>query len=277
MDLENNPRMEEWFLVVGDWFRQTSKTWYYALVLLLIIAIPLYMLLKLLFGQFLMSTIVPPHINYTEVSKFPLSISEKKIFDLGNGTYSGYVRIKNSNPDWGVPDQGYSFDFKSATGSSLLVASGSTFVLPGTEKIVVLPRFSPPQGSPAPTTLDFTLRDGSFVRPPALPQLNLEIQRRSVDLQVNQTIVNAVIVNRTAFTLRRVDLPILLFDNSNQIMGVNYTNINDLHSSESRSFQTVWYNRITNVSRVEILPEINVYNRDIFATVEGTNPFDDLD
>jgi hypothetical protein len=272
MDLEQNERVEEWFLVVGDWVRDTPRAWFYAFAGILVAAIPLYMFMGLVFEGILISSIVPIRVNYQEVSKLPLEVIDKKIFPLENGTYSGYIRVKNPNSDWGVPVQAYRVDFKDASGTSVMGANGSTFVLPATEKNIVFPRFS---SSAVPTQLDFSLGETLFIRPPNLPTLNIEIERRSLDSQVNQTKVNAVIVNRTPFKIARVDLPVLLFDSAGQVIGANYTNINDLTSAESRSFQYVWYNRINNVARVEIIPELNIYNRDIFVTGPGQNPFDD--
>jgi hypothetical protein len=122
--------------------------------------------------------------------------------------------------------------------------------------------------------LDLQLGETRFIRPPNLPALTLEIQRRSTSYQSGQTLVNAVIFNRTPFKISRVELPVLLYNSANQVIGANYTNINDLNSNESRSFQYVWYSRINNVARVEIIPEVNIYNRDIFVSLPGQNPFD---
>jgi hypothetical protein len=74
-----------------------------------------------------------------------------------------------------------------------------------------------------------------------------------------------------------VDIPVLLFDRNNQLIGANYTNINELESAEGRSFQYTWYSRINNLTRVEIVPEVNIYSRDIFQTPEGKNPFDNIE
>jgi hypothetical protein len=274
MALDQNERVEEWFLIVGDWVRDTPKIWFYALIGILVVAIPLYMFVDLMFERILVNSIVPIRVNYQEVSKLPLEIIDRKIFALENGTYSGYIRVKNPNSDWGVPSQAYNVDFKNASGDSVMNTNGSTFILPASEKNIVFPRFS---ASSAPTRLDFTLSDTTYTRPPNLPTLSLEIQRRSFDSMVNQSTVNAVIVNRTPFKIARVDLPVLLFDAGGQVIGANYTNINDLASAESRSFQYVWYNRINNVARVEIIPELNIFNRDIFVTGPGQNPFDDLE
>ena len=273
MDLEQNDRMQEWFLVLGDWFRETPKSWFYAAVAVMVLAIPMYMFLNLMFENIMIGALTPIRVNYTEVAKAPLEIVEKKIFSLGNGTYSGYVRVKNTNSDWGVPEQPYSFSFK-AGGTSVLSSSGSTFILPFSEKNIVFPRFS---AASAPTTLDFQLGETAFIRPPKMPTLELEIQRRSFELLVSESAVNAVIVNRTPFKISRVDLPVLLFDSSGQVIGANYTNINDLASAESRSLQYVWYNRINNVARVEIIPELNIYNRDLFVAGPGQNPFDNIE
>lgn len=272
MALDQNERMEEWFLIMGDWFRETPRSWFYALVGVLVIAIPLYMVVDLMVERILINNLKPIRVNYQETSKLPLEVVDRKIFALDNGTYSGYIRIKNSNSDWGVPSQAYRVEFKDAAGNNVMSANAVTFVLPSSEKNVVFPRFS---SSTAPTRLEFSMSESQFIRPPNLPTLDLEIQRRSLDSQVNQTAVNAVIVNHTPFKISRVDLPVLLFDAGGQVIGANYTNINDLASAESRSFQYIWYNRINNVARVEIIPELNIYNRDIFVTLPGQNPFDD--
>jgi hypothetical protein len=272
MDLEQNDRMGEWLLIVGDSFRSTGRRWFYALAVILVISFPAFFLVKFMFEQALIGTVNPITINYQETTKLPLEITERKIFNLGNGTYSGYARIKNSNSEWGVSNQAYSAQFKTLGGTDVMSINNTTFILPFSEKIVFFPRFSSPN---EPKTLDIALHNTQFVRPTALPNIDLEIQRKSLDSQVDQTEVNAVIVNRSPFKLSRVDLPVLLLDSKNQVVGVNYTNINDLASSESRSFQYVWYNRINNVSRIEIIPQINIYDRNIFVTGQGANPFDE--
>lgn len=274
MNFEENDRAEEWFLIIGDWFRSTHRRWFYALLLVIAMAIPLQIFLKYSFRQVFVSSISELRVNYEPVTKLPLEVVETKVFDLGNGTYSGYARVKNNNSDWGVPEQKYIFAFLAGSGEQVMASSGATFILPFSEKIIAFPRF---QSDKAPNRINFTLQQSEFIRPPQLPVVNFEIQRRSLSSEVNQTIVSAVIVNRSPFRITRVDLPVLLFDNQNRIIGVNYTNINDLTSNESRSFQYTWFNRINNVSRIEIIPELNPYNRDIFGAVPGQNPFDDLE
>jgi hypothetical protein len=268
--VNNNSRKEEFFLIIGDQFRSTNKLWFKAALFILILAIPMYFILKISFTQVFIAGIRPVQIIHQEATKAPLEVIEKRVFDLGDGTYTGFVRVKNNNSEWGVPEQGYRFEFKSSSGSLITGTDGTTFILPFSEKLIVFPRFSSPN---KPSTVNFVLKDTHFIRPPNMPTLELEIQRKSLDLQTTQTLVNAVIVNRTPFTIRRVDMPVLLYDSKNQIIGVNYTNINDLKSSESRSFQYIWYNRINNVARVEIITELNIFDKDIFLTGPGNNPF----
>ncbi|MBX4188264.1 MAG: FxLYD domain-containing protein [Candidatus Doudnabacteria bacterium] len=274
MNLQENERVEELLLIIGDQFRSTSKLWFYAVGIVLIAAIPLQIFLKFTFENVIASAVSPLKITYPQVEHQPLEMTDKKIFDLGDGTYSGYARIKNPNPEWGVPELKYSYQFSGTGGSSIMSAGNMTYVRPASEKVIAFPRFTSPS---KPTSLQITLEDSNFIRPRELPVLDLEIQRRSIDSQVDQFIVKAVIVNHSPFKLTRVDLPILLFDGNNNIIGVNYTNINDLNSNESRSFQYTWYNRINNVARVEIIPEFNPYSRDLFGTVPGQDPFDELE
>lgn len=257
-------------MIIGDWYRETSRAWFYALIAVIVGAIPFYMAMKLGFEQVLINSITPLQVNRQETTKLPLEVVENKIFALDNGTYSGYVRVKNPNGEWGAPAQSYTAEFVAANGSSLLNASGTTFVLPGSDKIIVFPRFA---SQTPPARLNFTLAQASLVRPPNLPTLDLEIQRRNMEMQGGQSTASAVIVNNTPFKISRVDLPVLLYDNAGQVVGANYTNINDLESAESRSFQYVWYSRINNVARIEIIPEVNIYDREIFQAAPSQNPF----
>lgn len=271
MNFEQNERLEEWLLVIGDWFRTTNPRWFVALALVIVMAVPGYFFTAYAFSNILKATVSPIKINYTEPTTQPLQITERKIFDFGDGTYSGYARIKNVNSEWGVPELSYQALFKSSSGSTVMSLGGTAFILPSTDKVIVFPRFN---ASAKPSSLDVTFITPDFIRPPSLPNMNLEIQRKNIDAGTNQTLVNAVIVNHTPFKISRVDLPVLLFDKNNQIVGVNYTNINDLESNESRSFQYTWSAKINNVARIEIVPELNIYNRSLFELGPGQNPFE---
>ncbi len=270
MDLEQNPRAEEFMLMLGESLRSTSKLWYYGFLALLVAAFPLYMAANLGFELILVSGIKVLPVNNNVISKVPLQITDKKIFDLGDGTYTGYMRIKNSNPEWGVPMQAYTVDFLSITNEKAFSFSSVAYVLPSSEKLVVFRRFTPEQ---KPTQVEIKLKDSQFLHATSVAPIDLEIQRKATYLAVNQTNISAVVVNHSPFKLNKVDLPVLLYNSSNQIIGVNYTNLNDLASSETRSFQYIWYSRINDISRVEIVPEVNTFDKDLFVTDPGKNSF----
>lgn len=272
MELQQNDRIEEWFLILGDWIRDTSKGWFYALGVVFVATIPVYIATNVIMDQVTLSAVTPLHIAYEAKTKLPLSVTEKKIFDLGGDMYSGYFKIKNDNSEWGTPEQAYTVELKTATGSVVLTYNRKTFVLPSSDKIVIVPRF---KSADRPTNLEIVLGETTFVRPPVLPDADFEIQRRASNLLVNQTEVNAVIVNRMPFRISQVDLPVLIYNSQNEVIAAGYTNINDLKPSESRSFQYVWYNRLNNITRIEIVPELNFYSRDIFLIESGQNPFDE--
>lgn len=270
MNLIQNDRSEEFFLLAGDMFHKVRKSWWILFAGTLIIALPLYLILTFLFSQVLISSLGKFDVINAPVYKSPVEIVDKKIFSYGNGTYSGFFRLKNVNLEWGVPEQAYKAYFKTAA-SNIMTVPGVAYILPSSEKVVVLPRFSAPN---APTELDIDLETSKFIRKQEVPNLNLEVQRRDFTFNNDQPIVNAVVVNRSAFTIKQVDLTVVLYNSANQVVGSNYTNINDVKPFETRSFQFVWYGRINSVARVEIIPETNSFDRGLLILSGENSSFD---
>ncbi|HYF97565.1 MAG TPA: FxLYD domain-containing protein, partial [Coxiellaceae bacterium] len=79
-----------------------------------------------------------------------------------------------------------------------------------------------------------------------------------------------------AFTISQIQLPVVLYNRDGKIIGVNFTSINDVKSSESRSFQVIWPIRIEGAVRAEVLPEVNTFDNKIYRTEQGRSPFDNF-
>ncbi|MEJ0021942.1 MAG: hypothetical protein WDN47_05235 [Candidatus Doudnabacteria bacterium] len=270
MALTDNDRIQELFLVVGDKLAPVNKKWWYALVIFLIVLIPFYYLAKYSFVQLIMSGYHAPEIVYTAGIQESLQIIDKKIFILAPNTYSGYVKIKNINLEWGVPSQDYTAEFKTLGGTSIAKISDSTFILPASEKLIVFPRFT---SQTKPDEIDVTLGETQFIQKPDVT-VNYELQR--VNLQNNPAgfSMTAGIKNTMAFTVGQIDLPVAVYDSNNNIVAVNFTTINDVLSGETRTFTYSWPGAVAGAVRAEINPEINIFDRNIFSQPAGVSPFD---
>ena len=258
-------------MVISDRLQGVGKVWWYALAVVLVGCIPLYFVMKASFAATLATSHHYPAYIYQEETKQPLTVTEKKIFNLGDGYYGGYIKVKNVNLEWGVVNQAYSITFRTTGGTEVTsLNNASTFILPASEKIIVFSRF---KADRAPTDMEVSLADSVFTHKPAVVQPNLQIQRTSLELVNGQLKVTAAVKNNTPFTIRQINLPILVYDNNGKIVGVNFTSINDVAYQETRSFQFLWPNNPGAV-RAEILPEVNIFEKDIYQLPPGQSQFD---
>jgi hypothetical protein len=267
---DNNERLQEFLLMIGDRASTVSKKWWYALAIAIVAVVPVYYAIKFSFIALLMHSYKQPRIIYSSPAKQPLTIPASGVLDLGDGYYSGYIKIRNIEHDWGVAKQEYTADFRTLGGTSLVKVAGSTFVLPSSEKLIVFSRF---KASQKPDQIAVSLNHPSnFIRKPDV-SFEFDLQRQSVQNTSTGLVVSAGIKNLTPFTIKQINLPVAVYDTKNQIVAVNYTYIDEVKSNETRTFQYSWSGQVAGAVRAEITPEINIFDQAIFETLGGVSPF----
>jgi len=268
----NDNRLQEILLILSEKLGRFGIKGFYWLLGTVVFLVVLYY--GLMFGVYslIMSRYHPPEITYQPVVKEPLKVVETKIFDLGGGSYSGYARVRNINLESGVRSQPYSAEFRTYGGTSLNKIQSQTFILPSTDKILVFPRFTADR---KPDELTVTLGETRFVSKPSLPLIDFGVQRVSTTVESGELRIKAGIINNSPVGLSRVGLPVVLYNNSNEVVGVSYTFVNDLQSRETRTFEYFWPINFV-PARVEILPEINVFDEKLLILEEERPIFDDV-
>lgn len=265
-------QLQELVLVVEEKFVVLNKILRYALIATLVLMIPLFFVFRSVFFNSIKYS--PPPIVYQKPQLESLQVLETKVLQLSANDYSGYVRIRNINLEWGVANQPYTASFKTLGGTEITKVTGQTFILPSSEKLVVFSRFT---ANVSPAQIDFNLNKSHFVHQPILPQISFPVSRIEFKTLDSQFILSAVVSNFSPYTVRTIGLPVLLYDNRGQAVGVNFTNINDVKPSETRSFQFFWpSSSIKGVLRAEVRPEVNIFDRLIFTTEQGKSPFDNI-
>lgn len=265
---ENNEQLQEIIIVAEDKIRSVGVAWWYALGIVLIGSIPLFFLVRQSFVELIVKSHSFPAYIYQETAKQPLSVIDKQIFKLSNNDYIGYIRIKNINVEWGVQNQAYSAVFKTTGGTIVNNVNAQTYIMPGSEKIIVTPRFT---ADKQPTEISVSLGDSQFIHKPSIPDPNLEVQRTELNVLDGQLVVGAVVKNNTPFTINRINLPVLLYDQSGKLVGAASTSIDSVTYQETRSFQIVWPIP-TGVARAEVLPEVNLFSNP-YQLPEGQSQF----
>jgi hypothetical protein len=266
----DSDKLQELSIIAQDKIRSTGSAWWYALFGTLILCIPVFFVLRTSFASIMAGNHKYPAYIYVDEEKKPLEIIDKKVFQLSPNSYSGYIRVKNINFEYGTPEQSYTATFYTTGGTEVTSVNTQTYILPSSEKIIIFPRFT---SDKKPTEMQVNLKDTKFIHAPSRTAPNLELQRTSLQTVENQFVVFAAIKNKTPFTIKQVGLPVLLYDKDNKIVGVNYTNINDLNYLETRSFQFTWPSN-PNAIRAEILPEVNIFDNGIYLLTEGSSQFD---
>jgi hypothetical protein len=269
MALSDNDRIQEFFLVIGDMIAPVGQIWWYTLLTVVILSVPAYIIMKQVVITVAVNSYHPPQIIYTTPVKEPLQILEKKIFAFPNNTYTGYIRVKNINLEWGVAQQEYTAEFKTFSGDVVTKINGSTFILPASEKFIVFTRFTSQE---KPDEINFSLADSHFIHKPEV-DFNYDLERVNIQNAADGLTVSAGIKNLTAFTIRTLNLPVIVYDNRNQIVAVNFTYLNDILSGETRTFQYKWPYQIPKALRAEVSPEVNIFDPNVFATESGVSPF----
>lgn len=257
--------------MLGDKAASVRRGWWYALLAVVILLIPGYFLLKSAFVNLLVAGYDGPALVQQAQNKQPLQVLEKKIFALGNNAYSGYVKIKNINLEWGVAEQSYTAEFKTYGGTILQKYDRNTFILPASEKLIVLPSFT---SDKKPDDLDFSLSSTHFIRKPDVAP-NFDLERTIVQNTAAGLAVSSAIRNMTPFTVKEIDLPVAVFNSKNEIVAVNFTYLNEIKSSETRTFRYTWPQQVAGAIRAEINPEMNIFDRNVFESQPGVSPFQD--
>lgn len=93
----NNDRIDELLLMANDRVTALDKRWWQALGLAVVLSIPLFFISKYSFSALFIRNYQPPVVVTQRPLPEPLAIVDRLVFDLGRGSYAGFVRIKNIN------------------------------------------------------------------------------------------------------------------------------------------------------------------------------------
>lgn len=237
------------------------------------IAIGLGIIVVVISGYFIIRAILrepPPPPPVVEEERppddFQIQSAEAQIVP-SNGQqnlYDFYVRLINTDPNWGVSQLDYEITLLDAAGNQVGSRERSTYILPNQDRSLI--ELSIPTESPAVSsriTLDPVMvqKLKEFARP-KVSVIDLELTEVN-----NKTRLTGNVVNESPFGFDQVDILITLLDANDQVVGLNYTNVNDLLSETKRFFAVSWNQTFPQNVRPVVTPAVNVYSADAFLDV----------
>ncbi|MBN1584773.1 hypothetical protein JW899_00185 [Candidatus Uhrbacteria bacterium] len=200
--------------------------------------------------------------------------SEPSVLLSGSGSYDIYSTVDNPNADWilklswhfeadgqpvGNSRQTTVLPLGSAILSSLSYRSEvrpgqARLVLDGRrwqrlDKHVVRPDYPTWSGE----RLDLRVSDVSFNPPAADDPLTVSRAKFTV-------------TNATGYGYWRVGFHVVLWGGTG-LVGVNYVTVGELRPGESRPVDASWFTALPPVNRVEVIPEIDIFDADAYMPV----------
>ncbi len=205
----------------------------------------------------------------------PLAIASVKAFKVGN-SFDLVAQVKNPNPAFQA-----SFEYCFSSGD-VEQACGQSFILPGTEKLVV----SWNQTIADSADLKFVIKDISWKRIDAheIPDWAafsasrlkfvfsdvkfVPASANSLSAKVNLNSLDFNLSNESAYSYYQVPLIIALYRGSD-LVGVHYFVASDLIAGENRPVSLSWAGNLGNVSEVRIFPDVNILDDDVYSRYRG--------
>lgn len=285
--MENPTEITERQLKVGYWYlthKEALKKWLkIALIIVNVVLwgygayglIRYYFLDAAVYNQML-SNLAKDLVSYQTYRSThrPLSpqIVSAKVIALGEERYDIIARLQNPNPDWLIE-----FDYQFVSEAvSTSVKRG--FILPGEEKFLTALGVKTERvvRSPRIDLSNFTWRrieDYALVRG---ERLNFELQdvkfisaqELSLSGRVPVSRTTFTIVNKTVYNFWGVGVYVALYQGS-ALTALNYITLEELLSNEARPVEISWYERLANVNKVSVEPEVNILDPKSFMGMEG--------
>lgn len=204
-----------------------------------------------------------------------LEISSVQVFAVGERVDLA-VKIKNPNEKF-LANFNYCF-----TQEDREIACASGFILPNEEKYILdLGREAEAKASFALLVKDiFWQRLNAHQIPDWDKFFDSRLNFSFADIVFSNSVDNSLakrvdlnmlqfaIKNSSAYSYYEVPLDIMLYSGS-ELVGVHRYVLNQFLTGETRSVKVTWPGRVTNVSRVDIQPRVNIIDEHVYLKYQG--------
>lgn len=256
---------KEFAITLYEQFRSSAKVWFYLLAGMLVLYVPLKNLLVEKISDFLVARSVPVSVNLVPYSPQPLRAEKARILSVAPGVYSVVASVQNPNGDISVHRLSYQFAIRDKSGQIIRRFPDETFLLPGENKFLVLPRLQMPEAPQSAELIIGKIR-WTIRLPPA--QAHLEVQQKNFGLAPEGNFfVEGLVKNLQGFAIGQVEVLILVFDRARKVTAVNETLLTQLLPFENRYFRVTWPKNTaglgaSEIGEVRVLPALNPFEQD---------------
>jgi hypothetical protein len=185
-------------------------------------------------------------------------VSDVTLATSGPGNFAAVVQVSNQNLDLSVNNVPYVFTFYNAQKQQIYQYQATLFLLPNQTKYVTAPTFTP-SGQIA--FADFELPQTiAWQKRLNIPAVNFSTSLPQTFEQYSPLafVAQGDFVNSSPYTLSKVRLTFVLFDQNQNIIGVSQRDESTVAPFERRAYKQLWPNMTAgNLSRVDVTADTN--------------------
>ena len=257
--------VQERELATKEFFDKFSKGTRWVFIILAVMVIPIFFIAKYTVAAIYAHNIAKtqPTAHAAVVQPLAVDIVETKALTMAGDNYSAYAQIKNPNNNLVAEDLPYTFHFYDAAGKELGRDGGTTYLLGGEQKFLILPNIHL-KSQPASVKVEIT--DPTWKRRLSVPNIviNTGIPQFKDVTDPTGFQVSGTIQNQSANTLDAVRISAIVRDSSGTIIAVSQRTENTIKSKEIRAYQMYWPIPLQSkvAGQPQIIVETNVLDPD---------------
>lgn len=214
----------------------------------------------------------PEPVSEPSILIEPPTVISQQLLKVNNFDYDFIIEIKNPNIEFGATDVSYELSLFDEDDNLVEIKSGNISLLPNQTRYEVI---SPLEVEREIFDHDFKITGANWQKLKGfIPQNIFSVKSQnysSLSSGDGFSKLEGAISNISNFDFDRADVFVLLFNESNEILAVNKTDIRTFLSKTDRFFQVKWINPfVGNVARIEVFIYSDVFKNDNFIEDYGT-------
>ncbi len=183
-----------------------------------------------------------------------------RIFPISGSKYNLIAYVENQNIDAAVPDINYEFRVYDTEGKLIGRREGHTFIPPNQRFGIFEAHFDVGKSTPKNTVFQFTSQP-IWVKQPAITQaLPIRVDRITYSEDNDTPLLQARIRNDSIFDAPSFDIIAILYNDSNNAIGVSKTRLDGLSKNQNLPITFTWPKSFAEEPVVkDIIPQINPF------------------
>lgn len=205
-------------------------------------------------------------------SLMDMRVLESELIKIEENDYDFIAKINNPNLIHGAGEARYRVELKDGFGNVVKTINGKFHILPRQTRYIFI---SPIQTDTDVTDVEMTITsfDWQQLTDFSVGDIKLTVRRKEYTEVNNGTIfgkVEGVVFNDSEFDFDRVEVLVVLYDVSGDVIAAGTTNIRTLLSSRENFYEVSWFRPFAgSVSRIEVQATTNAFENNNFLRRYG--------